>query len=302
MEGTLIPIEKYVLEIQLTCEHLSMAVNNNKILKVMVMESNKMKEASEQIVQLKATTEKWKVILRRPKLVIRERPLSSRVLQVESMPWTSLSICSRKGAKVIGDDLLDPFITPERPGSRAREEISARAVPVDAGMGMSSTDTLKSLKADMTLLKSTSEYKSVKFGGLGLRSIQACHVLIKPNIDGYRYGSIMDPLLMLDRIFGSDDVEVNCQFKTLESRVKLKITTGVETAANKVLHFKHPRIFHKGLASMTSEWNKLRLNKIADYKVWKAGGEGDRNHILYQVNLLHVTLSNDTIAYAFMMM
>jgi hypothetical protein len=47
----------------------------------------------------------------------------------------------------------------------------------------------------------------------------------------------MEPLLMLDRIFGSDDIEADSQFKTLESRVKLKITTGAEEAAIKALHF-----------------------------------------------------------------
>ena len=204
-----------------------------------------------------------------------------------------------EGAKVGNDEVFDPFVTPERPGSKGRDERPGRFVPVpDSGMMMALMEEVKSLKADMALLKGSSEDKSVKFGGLGLRSIQECHVWIKANFAGYRYGLIMDPLLMLDRIFGSDDVEADSQFKTLESRVKLKITTGAEAAAIKALHFKRPRIFHKGRVSMTSERNKSKLNKIADYKVWKAGGEGVRNHIVHQMNLLHVTLSND-IGYAF---
>ncbi len=103
---------------------------------------------------------------------------------------------------------------------------------------------------------------------------------------------------MLDRIFGSDDAEVDSQFKTLESRVKLKITTGAEAAAIKALYFKRPRIFHKGRVSMSSEQNKLKLNKIPDHKVWKAGGEGVRNHIFQHMNLLRIALSHD-ISYAF---
>ena len=47
VEGTLVPMKKSVQEIQSECERLSMAVNNDKILKVLVMVSNKMKEASE---------------------------------------------------------------------------------------------------------------------------------------------------------------------------------------------------------------------------------------------------------------
>jgi hypothetical protein len=63
----------------------------------------------------------------------------------------------------------------------------------------------------------------------------------------------MDPLLILDRIFGSDDLEAESQFKILESRVKLKITTGAEAAAIKALHLNRPRLFHKGRMAMTSE-------------------------------------------------
>jgi hypothetical protein len=79
--------------------------------------------------------------------------------------------------------------------------------------------------ADVGLLKASAEDKSIKFGGLGLRSLQEFHAWIDGNFKGLRYGLIMDPLLMLDRIFGSDDVKAESQFKILESRLKLNITT-----------------------------------------------------------------------------
>ncbi|KAI2495228.1 hypothetical protein MHU86_19282 [Fragilaria crotonensis] len=105
--------------------------------------------------------------------------------------------------------------------------------------------------------------------------------------------TVMDPLLMLDRVFGSDDVEADSQFKTLESRVKLKIATGAEAAAIKALYFKRPRLFHKGQVSMATDRNKSKLNKLADHKVWKAGGEGVHNYIVERMNLLHTTISQD---------
>lgn len=74
---------------------------------------------------------------------------------------------------------------------------------------------MKNLKADMVLLKGLSDDKSIKFGGLGLKSIQECHLWIKVNFEGYRYGLMMDPLLILDSIFGSDNVMVDSQFKAL---------------------------------------------------------------------------------------
>lgn len=69
---------------------------------------------------------------------------------------------------------------------------------------------------------------------------------------------------MLNRSFGSDDSESDSEFKTLEYRVKLKITTRAEAAAIKALYFKRPKIFHMGRVSMTTERNKLKLNRIPD--------------------------------------
>jgi hypothetical protein len=107
--------------------------------------------------------------------------------------------------------------------------------------------------ADVGSQKACAEDKSIKFRGLGLRFVQECHAWIDGYFKGIRYGLIMDPLLILDRIFGSDDLEAESQFKILESRVKLKITTGAEAAAIKALHFNRPRLFHKGRMAMTRE-------------------------------------------------
>ena len=104
---------------------------------------------------------------------------------------------------------------------------------------------------------------------------------------------IMDPLLMLDRVVGSDDAESDSHFKTLESRVKLKIATGAEAATIKALYFKRPRLFHKGQVSMSTDCNKSKLIKLTDYKVWKAGGEGTHNYIVQRMNLLLQTISQD---------
>jgi hypothetical protein len=49
---------------------------------------------------------------------------------------------------------------------------------------------------------------------------------------------------------------------------------------------------------MATERNKSKLNKIADFKIWKAGGEGVKNHIIQQMSLLKVTMSHD-ISYTF---
>ena len=120
----------------------------------------------------------------------------------------------------------------------------------------------------------------MKFSGLGWRSLSDCQDWIQVNFPSHRYGLIMDPLLMLDRVFGSDDAEGDSQSKVLESRVKLKIATGAEAAVIKSLHFQRPRIFNTGQESMTTEQLKSKLNKLKTQKVWKSGREGHKAPLL----------------------
>ena len=159
-------------------------------------------------------------------------------------------------------------------------------------------ETIRHLVADVGLLKACTEDKSIKFAGLGLRTLQECNLWIEKNFKNLRYGLMMDPLLMLDRIFGADDVEAESQLKILESKVKLKITTGAEAAAIKALHFVRPRLFHKGRIAMTSDRNTSKLSNLPNYKSWKNAGEGVRNYVTKQMNLILTTVSHD-ITYAF---
>ena len=49
---------------------------------------------------------------------------------------------------------------------------------------------------------------------------------------------------------------------------------------------------------MTTERNKSKLNRIPDFKTWKAGGEGVKQHIINQMNMLHISITHD-ISYTF---
>jgi hypothetical protein len=68
--------------------------------------------------------------------------------------------------------------------------------------GSGSLGVLRQLVAEVAMLKVGALESTVKFGGSGLRSIQDCQEWISENFTCYRYGLIMDPLLMLDRIWG----------------------------------------------------------------------------------------------------
>ncbi|KAI2494741.1 hypothetical protein MHU86_19778 [Fragilaria crotonensis] len=200
------------------------------------------------------------------------------------------------GLKVKIESMESELSTSRNSSRDKRPNISGSSkVEMDELMDMFGTSHVAggSLSDDIGVLKAVSEDKSVKFAGLGWRTILDCQLWIKSNFPSNRYGLIMDPLLMLDRVFGSDDVEADSQFKTLESRVKLKIATGAEAAAIKALYFKRPRLFHSGQVSMATDRHKSKLNKLPDHKVWKAGGEGVHNHIVMRLNLLHLTISQD---------
>ena len=164
--------------------------------------------------------------------------------------------------------------------------------------GVASSAVLKQLVTEVALLKVGALESTVKFGGLGLRSIQDCQVWINENFSCYRYGLIMDPLLMLDRIWGDDGLgnKVN-QLKTWESRVKLGITTGAEEAALQAILVKRPQLFHSGKTAMVSERNKSRLSQLPNYAAWKSGGEGVRNYVVRQMNVIYSTLTQE-IGYA----
>ena len=225
MERTIRPMERTVQEIKAEFERLSVAASNDKMLKVLVMVTNKMKEASQQIVELKTKVGELECDLgAAKKATVKTSPTEDPSPKTPDAMDELIHMLD-DGAKVC-DDVIDPFVTPERVGAGGRKrEPSISPTPGD-GAVKALLEEVKSLRADVAFLKITSEDKSVKFGGLGIRSIQECHAWIQENFVGYRYGLVMDPLLMLDRIFGSDDIEADSQFKSLESRVKLKITTG----------------------------------------------------------------------------
>ncbi|KAI2503869.1 hypothetical protein MHU86_10594 [Fragilaria crotonensis] len=289
MEGDLAPLKARLETVNEECGRLVKAVQSDKMLKVLVMVSTKVKEASMEIVSLKAKVSELESEVKRSKGASRKR--------VSTVGGSSFGggdeideLMDMFGSTDVTKDraLNDSLVTPEKGEWDGRDRVRETEDLIT-----NLTHDLKLLAADVVMLKAGAEDKSVKFAGLGWRSILDCQEWIKGNFPSHRYGLIMDPLLMLDRVFGSDDAEADSQFKTLESRVKLKIATGAEAAAIKALYFKRPRLFHKGQVSMSTDRNKSKLNKLTDHKVWKAGGEGVHTYVVQRMNLLLSTISQD---------
>jgi hypothetical protein len=255
--------------------------NPTKMMGFFKLVSSKMKEASQEIVALK---ERVNAVEKE----LKENGIQPSEKQEGKGPRSPTNQADM-------DELMDMF------GTNRMEVCGSRSPTKDQGDGHRDLESqvgtiveqMNQLIADVTVLKAVSEDKSVKFAGLGWRSLLDCQDWVRNNFGSHRYGLIMDPLLMLDRIFGSDDAEGDSQFKVLESRVKLKIATGAEAAVIKSLHFQRPRIFHTGQESMATDQLKSKLNKMKTQKVWKSGGEGVQAHIIKRMNLLLTTISHD---------
>jgi hypothetical protein len=154
------------------------------------------------------------------------------------------------------------------------------------------------LVKDVGLLKASAEDTSIKFAHLGLRNLNECGAWITTQFKDFRYGLIMDPLVMLNRIFGEDEASSSTHLKTMETRINLKIATGAEAATLRSLQFVRPRIFHSGRAAMNNDHNKSRLDKLPDHFTWKAEGDDVKNFIVKKMNIFHSVISSD-ILYAF---
>jgi hypothetical protein len=282
LEGAMEPMQKDLSLINGKFSQFVKMGQVDKMLKVIVMVSGKVKEASSEIVGLKVKIEALETELTKSQESTREKRPKITVTRKDEMD----ELMDMFGTSHVAGGSVGTAVTPEK--STEDGDDKEMKLKVD-----SLTRQVKQLIDDIGVLKAVSEDKSVKFAGLGWRTILDCQVWITTNFPSNRYGLIMDPLLMLDRVFGSDDVEADSQFKTLESRVKLKIATGAEAAAIKALYFKRPRLFHSGQVSMATDRHKSKLNKLPDHKVWKAGGEGVHNHIVMRLNLLHLTISQD---------
>ena len=143
-------------------------------------------------------------------------------------------------------------------------------------------------------LQSGKQSLLIQFAGLGFSHLSNCINWIEKHYSGYQYGLIMDPLLMLDRIFGIDDItDSDALLKSMEVRYKMKIDSRNEAWALSALLFPRPRVFHKGKATVVSVQNKLRLNFLPSHMDWNPGGEGIMDDCVAKVNALELAIEGE---------
>ena len=164
------------------------------------------------------------------------------------------------------DDLMEFILSEEgvsTPGRARRGELSPTMVSLskkslaegDDQGDRSVLSILSKLMQDVKNLQTSKQNTSVKFAGLGISDLSDCSDWIAKHLPGHQYGLIMDPLLMLDRIYGDDEVSEGggALLKSMELQHKMKIDSGAEAAALNALRFSRPRVFHKGRPTIVSD-------------------------------------------------
>ena len=146
---------------------------------------------------------------------------------------------------------------------------------------------------DVGTLKLSSGASTVKFGGLGLKSLQECVEWTRVNFAENHYGLILDPLILLDRLYGNIHLDQMTQLMIYETQAKLKINNSGEASSLTSLGYPRPRFFHEGRPLMSCDQNTSRMSKLGKHSVWKNGNQGIRNNIMDRLSGLQSSITSD---------
>jgi hypothetical protein len=96
-------------------------------------------------------------------------------------------------------------------------------------------DVVEVLVKEVEILKNKGDASATKFADISFKSHEDCFEWIQIHFTKKRYGLIMDPLIMLDKICGDDSRYSGGTgggaWKTMAERLKMNVTTGAEAAA-----------------------------------------------------------------------
>ena len=206
------------------------------------------------------------------------------------------------GDRLPEDDLMDFILsdgvvdvtTPPRTSSSARV-----TPPTSPDQGDSPETSIKSILSklidDVKILQSGKQNSSIKFASLGFSDLHECGQWIDLHLSGFQYDLFMDPLLMLDRVYGDDEVGEGGAgpLKVMELQFKMRIESGNEASALNALRFARPRVFHKGRPTIVSVQNKFHLSLLPSHAEWNPGGEGIMDFCINKINLLEDVISDE---------
>ena len=183
LEDDIVPMRASLKSVYEECNRLIKTGHPDKMLKVLVMVSNKVKEASGEIVLLKSKVMELESEL----LLSRKSGGGLRLGKARRSPKAMDEmdeLMDMFGTSDVSEDRGDSSVTPEKAG----EGGVARSGEDEAIMKKLTLELKLLVTADVSMLKAGAEDKSVKFAGLGWQSILDCQEWIKDNFPSHRYG------------------------------------------------------------------------------------------------------------------
>ena len=204
------------------------------------------------------------------------------------------------------DDVMDYIIadrSTDSPGRTRRSGVGRSAVVTPSKKEDLKEDDdvsnvssiLSKLINDVRILQAAKQNTSIKFGGLGISDLSECSKWISKHFEGYQYGLIMDPLVMLDRIHieNATPGTESSILKEMDLQKKMNIRSAGETAVLNSLRFSRPRVFHTGRPTIVAGQNKSRLNVIDTHDIWNPGGDGVMDQTVAKMNVLEAAIADE---------
>ena len=138
---------------------------------------------------------------------------------------------------------------------------------------------------DMQRLRSKIDTTAIKFGNLGLSSVDDCKAWIALKFGFRAYGLLFDVCLVLEWCSSQENGDVLSMLTTMEKRHKMKISTTNDARALYAMKLEFPQILYKDLPGTGKDPSFLTAMK--ELEDWDAPETGVRDRIIHKLGSMH---------------
>ena len=154
-------------------------------------------------------------------------------------------------------------------------------------------------QVDLQRLRTKINTTAIKFGNLGLSSIDDCKAWVSMKFGSRAYGLLFDICLVLEWCASQESGDVLSMLTTMEKRHKMQISTTNDARALYAMKLEFPQILYKDLPGTGKDPSFLTAMK--DHEDWDAPETGVRDRIIHHLGNMHgmfgeqisVTMANE---------
>ena len=159
-------------------------------------------------------------------------------------------------------------------------------------------------QADFQRLKSKMDTTAIKFGNLGLSTVDDCKAWVAMKFGSRAYGLFFDLPLVLEWCASQEHGDVLSMLTAMEKRHKMQIATTNEARSLYAMKLEFPQILYKDLPGTGRDPSFLTAMK--DYEDWEAPETGVRDRIINKIGNMQsmfgeqiaITMSGEPEAHA----